>query len=137
MTPPKRAGGRVQPASAQKRDDDPRFVRMCAALAQDPRYAKSVSDYRATKASRAPGRFGSNALRAGAKIFAMMAHDTLVVKLPKARVDELVAAGMGERFDPGHGPIMNEWFVAKSPTLDWVRLARDAHDYVAARRTAG
>lgn len=134
MTPRKRSAGQVKPAGSEKRHDDPRFVRMCATLAADPRYEKAVLDYRATQASRAPRRFGSNALRVGPKIFAMMAHGTLVVKLPNARVDELVKAGSGERFDPGHGRIMKEWFVATSGALDWARLARDAHDYVAASR---
>jgi hypothetical protein len=31
------------------------------------------------------------------------------VKLPRERVDELVEAGAGHRFDPGHGRLMKEW----------------------------
>ncbi len=33
----------------------------------------------------------------------------LVIKLPGARVDELIEAGLGRRFDPGHGRLMREW----------------------------
>ena len=62
----------------------------------------------------------------------MSAQDTLVVKLPKPRVDELVQAGHGKRFDPGHGRIMKEWFVVTGSKLSWAELAREAHDFVAA-----
>jgi hypothetical protein len=53
--------------------------------------------------------FGSSALRFHNKIFAMLANGRLVVKLPRARVDELVAAGEGIRFDAGKGTPMKEW----------------------------
>jgi hypothetical protein len=36
------------------------------------------------------------------------------VKLPRERVDELVEAGAGHRFDPGRGRLMKEW-VALTP----------------------
>ena len=57
--------------------------------------------------------FGSNpGLRVGTKIFAMLARDGLVVRLPKARVDALVASGAGTRFDPRRdGRLMKEWVV--------------------------
>ena len=42
----------------------------------------------------------------------MLVNDRLVVKLPRSRVDELVAAGEGDRFDPGHGRIQKEWLSA-------------------------
>jgi hypothetical protein len=49
--------------------------------------------------------FGSSALPVNTKIFAMLSFERkFVVKLPKKRVNELVASGSGERFDPGHGP---------------------------------
>src|SRR5512144_2299630 len=58
-----------------------------------------------------PGRgFGSSALRVENRIFAMLAQDRLVVKLPAARVDVLVAAGEGVRFDANKGVPMKEWF---------------------------
>ena len=46
--------------------------------------------------------FGSEALKTRGRIFAMLSQGTLVVKLPKARVDALVDAGEGHRFDPRH-----------------------------------
>lgn len=80
--------------------------------------------------------FGSSALKVHKKIFAMLAQDTLVLKLPSARVDALIASGDGQRFDPRHdGRLMKEW-VAITPTsaADWLPLAREALAFVGAPR---
>ena len=53
--------------------------------------------------------FSSEGLKTAGKFFAMVSRGELVVKLPRERVDELVAAGAGHRFDPGHGRLMKEW----------------------------
>ena len=60
----------------------------------------------------------------------MMSQGTLVVKLPKSRVDALVDGGIGERFDPGHGRVMKEWRMVTDPTARWRELAIEAHDFV-------
>jgi hypothetical protein len=76
-------------------------------------------------------KFGSDALKIGGKIFAMASHDRLVVKLRRARVDELVDAGDGERFDPGHGRLMKEWLsLDPSSELEWLPLAKEAMTFV-------
>jgi hypothetical protein len=76
--------------------------------------------------------FGSGGLRAGRRIFAMLAHDRLVVKLPAARVDELVAAGEGVRFDGNKGVPMKEWLsLDPDSRLSWQQLAREALAFVA------
>ena len=78
--------------------------------------------------------FGSNGLRVGGKIFAMLVNDRLVVKLPKQRVDALIAGGEGERFDPGHGRLMREWLsLAPESRTDWLALAREAMEFVAGK----
>jgi hypothetical protein len=76
--------------------------------------------------------FGSNpGLRVGGKIFAMLIKGELVLKLPKERVDQLVASGTGSRFDPGHGRLMKEWVTvpARRGRL-WDRLADEALQFV-------
>ena len=81
-------------------------------------------------------RFGSSGLKIHNKIFAMLVGGSLVVKLPKPRVDALVAAGEGERFDPRHdGRFMKEW-VTIEPAYEeeWLPLAREAMEFVASQR---
>jgi hypothetical protein len=65
----------------------------------------------------------------------MFVRGDLVVKLPARRVDELVAAGHGQRFDANKGTPMREWFaVHRDDPLTWSALAREALDF--ARQTA-
>jgi hypothetical protein len=79
--------------------------------------------------------FGSSALKVKNKIFAMLVGDRLVVKLRKARVDALVAAEEGERFDPRRdGRVMKEWIViAPAREGDWLTLAQEAMTFVASQ----
>jgi len=77
--------------------------------------------------------FGSPGLRIHNKIFAMLVRGTLVLKLPRARVDALVASGEGERFDPRrNGRLMKEWVII-DPTSqeEWLPLAKEAMEFVA------
>jgi hypothetical protein len=74
--------------------------------------------------------FGRSALRYRGKIFAMFVRGALVVKLPGQRVDELIAAGHGARFDANKGTPMREWFtVAPDCPLPWPGLATEALDF--------
>lgn len=78
--------------------------------------------------------FGRSALRVRGSIFAMLVRGRLVVKLPAARVDDLVGSGAGVRFDANKGTPMREWFSADpAAELDWVALAREALAFVGAR----
>jgi hypothetical protein len=78
--------------------------------------------------------FGAGALKVNGKIFAMLADENLVVKLPRGRVEELIKAGEGAPFDPGHGRVMREW-VTVSPVagVQWIPLAEEARAFVASR----
>lgn len=80
--------------------------------------------------------FGSSALQAHGKIFAMVSGERLVVKLPQQRVDMLVASGVGERFSPRRdGRLMKEWLaVAPSYIEPWLPLVREALEFVSATR---
>ncbi len=71
--------------------------------------------------------FGSSALRFEGRIFAMLAHDRLVVKLPAARVEALVAERQGDHFDANKGRPMKEWLaVGAESELSWSELAHEA-----------
>lgn len=74
--------------------------------------------------------FSSMGLKVNGKIFAMVVRGKLVVKLPKARVDELVAKKAGEYFDPGHGRLMKEWVSMNAKKPDPLSLGREAFAFV-------
>lgn len=78
--------------------------------------------------------FGSEALKVDGAIFAMLTNGHLVVKLPRGRVEGLIAEGTGAPFGAGKGRPMKEWV---SVTVDddetWLALAREALDFVRSR----
>jgi hypothetical protein len=73
-------------------------------------------------------KFGSSGLKINNKIFAMLVRGNLVVKLPKQRVEKLIAAGEGEPFDVGERR-MREWLTVSQQT-DWQALAEEALVFV-------
>jgi hypothetical protein len=79
--------------------------------------------------------FGSSALQVNGKIFAMISSSgSLVVKLPKERVQELEALGIGAKFDPGHGRLMKEWLALNhKSTRQFLPLAREALRFVGSK----
>ena len=87
----------------------------------------AVSERFAGKAGVEQGTgWRSPGLRVNGKIFAMCVDGELVVKLPRARCEELTAAG-GRPFRVG-GREMREWVVVRDG--DWVALAEEAHAFV-------
>jgi hypothetical protein len=76
--------------------------------------------------------FGSSpGLRVSGKIFMMLVKGQLVLKLPKQRVDELVASGAGFPFDSGRGRPMKEWVsIPAERGTGWESLAREAMLFV-------
>ncbi len=79
--------------------------------------------------------FDARALKVGGKVFAMFVRGTLVVKLPRTRVESFVASGHGQPFDPGHGRVMKEWVSLDPRTAhDWFSLAEEARDFVSRGR---
>jgi hypothetical protein len=74
--------------------------------------------------------FGRSAVRFENKIFAMFVRGRLVVKLPRSRVDDLIDAGHGDRFDANKGTPMKEWFSLDPESgLPWRPLALEALDF--------
>jgi hypothetical protein len=90
----------------------------------------------AERFAREPGvEFGTGfgpapGLRAGGKIFAMLPHGELVVKLPAARCAALVDDGDGHLFVVGKRT-MREWLVVDGIDPEsWLALAAEALEYV-------
>ena len=76
--------------------------------------------------------FGSVALKVRGKVFSMCVKDKLVVKLPAARVKQLIDRGLAAPFDPGHGRVMKEWVsIASGAEIDWVKVSNEAKAFVA------
>jgi hypothetical protein len=84
---------------------------------------------------RGGGGFGRTALRFRKRIFVMLVRGQLVLKLPAERVDALVAAGDGIRFDANKGTPMKEWLSLDPESGEpWLPLAREALDFVRSGR---
>ena len=100
------------------------------AIEIDPRFKPIVDAFAVHRDVTGGKMMSSYGLKVKGRIFAMFGCKQFVTKLPKNRVDELVSAGAGKNFDPGHGRIMKEWFVAAKSALDWLELAKEAYDFV-------
>ncbi len=96
----------------------------------DPRFAPVVDVFTAYRDVSRGKMMSSYGLKVNGKIFAMFGRDKFVAKLPRQRVDELVSAGKGERFDPGHGRLMKEWIAMEAGRANWIKLAKEAYDFV-------
>jgi TfoX/Sxy family transcriptional regulator of competence genes len=73
--------------------------------------------------------FGSQGLRTGTKYFAIWWHEQLVVKLPADRLQELVASGAAQVFEPMPGRPMNGWVLLQG-SEEWNPLVAEARTYV-------
>lgn len=74
------------------------------------------------------GGFGASALTHGGRMFVFLSHGRLVAKLPAARVAALVASGVADPYDPGHGRVMREWVTLRDDADDaiWRTVAHEA-----------
>jgi hypothetical protein len=78
-------------------------------------------------------RFGSEALRVGGSIVAMLVQGRVVLKLPRERVEALIGAGDGEPFDSGRGRPMREWVVLTGDPADDLGLLHEAVELARSR----
>lgn len=78
--------------------------------------------------------FGSGALQADGRIFAMVTRGRIVLKLPPTRVSALISAGAGSPFDAGKGRPMREWVALEEGAYgDLLALAQEAATFVSGR----
>lgn len=71
-------------------------------------------------------------LRTGGKFFAFMSANDIVVKLPAARVQELIASGAGRPCVIRKGWPMREWVrLSSAAGTDLTALVTEARDFVA------
>jgi TfoX/Sxy family transcriptional regulator of competence genes len=103
-----------------------RFAAIVAALCHHPGVTPP------SDGSQARRSFGSSGLKVHNKIFAMLSGERLIVKLPRSRVDALIASGAGEPYDPRkNGQIMKQWVtIAPTSQEGWLSLAREAMEFV-------
>jgi len=71
------------------------------------------------------------------RVFAMVSLGQMVVKLPRARVDALIAAGSGRPYQLG-ARVMKEWVALTPEARDaWPGLAEEACRFVGGTPSAG
>jgi len=103
-----------------------RYARMAKLLLRDPTI---------TQPKRKKG-FGSSGLYTRGKLFAALSYSNrLILKLPEARVNEIVAWRRGKRWNPrGVGEGLKEWVtLSPSSKTRWLPLAKEAKKFVASK----
>ena len=108
------------------------------ALSPEDRFQDLVDELVGTDGITPPrggSGFGRSAVRFQNRIFVMLVRGRLVLKLPAARVDELVATGEGVRFDANKGTPMKEWLSLDPDSgLAWLPLACEALEFARSAR---
>lgn len=104
-------------------------------MSTESRYAELVDKFAdvrgVTHVTEGKGFGSSGQLKVGGKIFAMLVRGSLVLKLPRDRVAELVSTGDGTYFEAGKGKPMREWFVLSGTSKRrWLPLATEALGFV-------
>jgi TfoX/Sxy family transcriptional regulator of competence genes len=104
-------------------------------VSAEERFARLMEQFAGRPGVEAPSgsrqRFGSDALKVNGSIFAMVRSGGLIVKLPRHRVEALIADGTGSPFDAGKGRPMKEWLTVQTDDDEtWLRLAGEALEFV-------
>ena len=73
--------------------------------------------------------FSRGGLMRSGKLITTLRGERLLLKLPAARVQALIATGVGAPFDANKGRPMKEW-VTVGDEADWLALAREAAAFV-------
>jgi hypothetical protein len=80
--------------------------------------------------------FGTRSMFVGKKMFGVLdGSGALVVKLPPARVQELIASGVGAPWHPGTGTPLKEYVaIGFDRQAKWLALAREARAYMGPKK---
>ncbi|MCI4330942.1 MAG: hypothetical protein L3K19_03745 [Thermoplasmata archaeon] len=98
------------------------------------RYAKLAAQLTGGKSGESPLRagFGPGAMFVGRKMFGVLDESgALVIKLPPARVQELIAKGVGAPWHPGAGAPLKEYIaIGFDKQARWLGLAKESREYM-------
>jgi hypothetical protein len=96
-------------------------------MSEPPQYRAVVEGLLSDPAVSEAQMMGMPSLKLGTKMFGGLFDGRLVVKIGRERVEQLIAAGRAEPFDPsGRGRPMRDWAVVGAPAADWLELAGEA-----------
>lgn len=85
---------------------------------------------------RAGRMYGSSprGLTVNGKMFALLSDGLLIVKLPRERVEELSASGVGRPHQPAGGKVATEWMaVDATASRRWRSLMVEAQQFVGSK----
>ncbi len=101
------------------------------------RFARLAEQIAGESGKGSPHRegFGTGSLFVGKKMFGVLdASGALVLKLPPARVQELIAAGSGTPWHPGTGKPLKEYVaIPLAGSSKWLPLAKESRAYMAGK----
>jgi hypothetical protein len=102
------------------------------------RFAKLARELAGGDESKLPFRegMGTGSFFVGKKMFAVLDETgAVVLKLPPARVQELIASGIGAGWHPGTGAPLKEYVaVGMDRQSKWLALAKESREYMASKR---
>ena len=102
------------------------------------RFARLALDLADGDASQLPHRegMGKGSLFVGRKMFAVLDDSgAVVLKLPPARVAELIAEGVGRPWHPGSGAPLKEYVaIGLDQRARWLPLARESRSYMSGKK---
>jgi hypothetical protein len=109
-----------------------------APAASQSRFAKLAKELADATGSPSPHRegFGTGSLFVGRKMFGLLDDSgALVLKLPPARVRELIVAGVGAPWHPGTGKPLKEYVaIGFARQTKWLALATEARAYMGSKK---